>query len=120
MATDTSTFWSTPDADLAREFSTDPQRGLSASQAAAGLTRYGANRLRPEERTGDLRLLARQFTNPIVLLLLGAAALSAWLGDAADAAIIGVIIAVSGLLGFWQERGAAGAVRKLLAIKGIA
>ena len=115
MASDTTTFWSTPDADLAREFSTDPQRGLSTSQATAGLARYGANTLRPEERTGDLRLLARQFTNPIVLLLLAAAALSAWLGDGADAAIIGVIIAVSGLLGFWQERGAAGAVRKLLA-----
>ncbi|HTN43629.1 MAG TPA: magnesium-translocating P-type ATPase, partial [Nitrospiria bacterium] len=36
--------------------------------------------------------------------------------DAVDAVIILTIVALSGLLGFWQERGAAGAVEKLLAI----
>ena len=36
--------------------------------------------------------------------------------DATDAAIILAIILVSGLLGFWQERGATNAVEKLLAL----
>jgi len=51
-----------------------------------------------------------------VLLLLGAAVLSFALHDSADGAIVMVIVAVSGLLGFWQERGAAGIVAKLLAV----
>ena len=51
-----------------------------------------------------------------MLLLLGAAVLSFALHDSADGAIVMVIVAVSGLLGFWQERGAAGIVAKLLAV----
>jgi len=39
-----------------------------------------------------------------------------FLRDASDASIIMTIVFVSGLLGFWQERGAADAVEKLLAI----
>jgi Mg2+-importing ATPase len=45
-----------------------------------------------------------------------ATALSFFLGDPVDAAIILAIVLISGLLGFWQERGAANAVEKLLAI----
>jgi len=51
-----------------------------------------------------------------VLLLLGAAVLSFAAPDSADGAIVMVIVAVSRLLGFWQERGAAGIVAKLLAV----
>jgi len=63
-----------------------------------------------------LTLLLAQFKNPIVLTLLAAAGLSLFLRDSTDAVIILVIVLVSGLLGFWQERGAADAVEKLLAI----
>jgi Mg2+-importing ATPase len=51
-----------------------------------------------------------------VLLLLGATAISLFLRDTTDAAIILAIVVASGLLGFWQERGAAGAVEKLLSL----
>jgi Mg2+-importing ATPase len=50
----------------------------------------------------------------VVLILLFAAALSMVLHDRTDAAIILLIVLVSGLLGYWQERGAAMAVEKLL------
>jgi Mg2+-importing ATPase len=42
--------------------------------------------------------------------------LSFFLNDYVDAAIILSIVLVSGLLGFWQEKGAAGAMEKSLAI----
>jgi Mg2+-importing ATPase len=61
-------------------------------------------------------LLLRQFTSPIILILIGAAALSAFLGDATDAGIIVAIVLASGLLGFWQEHTAANAVAKLSAV----
>jgi Mg2+-importing ATPase len=57
-----------------------------------------------------------QFQSPIILILLFAAGLSLFLHDQADALIILAIILISGLLGFWQEKGAADAVKKLLAI----
>ena len=48
--------------------------------------------------------------------MLGAAILSYFLADKPDAIIICFIVVISSLLGFWQERGAANALSKLLAV----
>ncbi len=63
-----------------------------------------------------LLLLLSQFKSPIILILIFAALLSVFLHDATDAVIILLIVLISGCLGFWQERGAADAVQKLLAV----
>jgi P-type Mg2+ transporter len=57
-----------------------------------------------------------QFKSPLILILFFAAGLSCFLHDPVDASIILAIVLASGLLGFWQERGAAHALEKLLAI----
>jgi Cation transporter/ATPase, N-terminus len=92
--------------------------GLTNDQAHERLTRLGANRLRAKERATGPMLLLRQFTSPIILILIGAAVLSTFLQDVTDAAIILVIVIVivSGLLGFWQEHRAATAVASLCAV----
>ena len=71
--------------------------------------------LRPQRFAGTASLLLSQFKSPIVLILLFAASLAFFLGQHTDASIILAIVLGSGLLGFWQERGAAGAVEALLA-----
>ena len=109
------TFWSTPAADLLAEIGVSP-KGLASADAQKRLVRYGPNTLRAGKRTDTLGLLVRQFKSPIILILVAAAALSLFLGDHIDAGIILGIVLVSGLLGFWQERGATNAVEKLLAI----
>jgi Mg2+-importing ATPase len=48
--------------------------------------------------------------------LLFATGLSFFLHDRVDAIIILTIVLISGILGFWQEKGAADAVQKLLAL----
>ena len=78
--------------------------------------RYSGSRLGAHGRTGTLRLLVGQFSSPISLLLIAAAVISIFLHDGTDALIILTIVLASGLLGFWQERGAAGAVAKLLSL----
>jgi P-type Mg2+ transporter len=90
--------------------------GLTANEARERLARFGANRLKAKSRAAPFTLLLGQFKSPIVLILIGAAILSIFLQDASDAAIILVIVLVSGLLGFWQEHGAANAVAKLRAV----
>jgi Mg2+-importing ATPase len=75
----------------------------------------GPNTLRPGRRSGALALCLSQFTSPIVLILLFAASLAFFLGQHADASIILAIVVGSGLLGFWQQRGAMNAVEALLA-----
>jgi len=78
--------------------------------------RLGSNILKPPRRSDALTLLLSQFKSPIILILLFAAGLSLLLRDRTDAHIILAIVLFSGLLGFWQEKGAADAVEKLLAI----
>ena len=87
--------------------------GLTSDQARERLARFGSNQLRARKHATGLVLLLRQFTSPIILILIGAAVLSIFLRDVTDAVIILTIVLVSGLLGFWQERGAATAVAKL-------
>jgi P-type Mg2+ transporter len=90
--------------------------GLTSSEAKDRLASFGANRLKPQKRSGAFTLLIDQFKSPIILILLFATGLSFFLHDPADAAIILSIVVISGLLGFWQEYGATDAVKKLLAI----
>ena len=108
-------FWNIPQADLMAQLETR-QEGLSSEEARRRLISYGVNLLTPQKRSDTFALLLAQFKNPIILTLIFAAGLSFFLQDHVDAAIILIIVLVSGLLGFWQERGAADAVEKLLAI----
>ncbi|HZP82176.1 MAG TPA: magnesium-translocating P-type ATPase [Chthonomonadaceae bacterium] len=108
-------FWNVTAAELLPRLQTTPQ-GLSDAEARQRLARSGANLLKRKTRTDAVTLLLAQFKSPILLILLAAATLSFFLGDHADTLIILVIVLASGLLGFWQERGAADAVEKLLAI----
>jgi P-type Mg2+ transporter len=110
-----SAFWSLPVAELLAALGSTPQ-GLSAAAARRRLAAYGANLLKPRARANTLTLLLSQYKSPIILILLFAAGLSFALQDHTDALIILAILLVSGLLGFWQERGARDAVAKLLAL----
>jgi P-type Mg2+ transporter len=108
-------FWSLPSPELLQQLQTTPQ-GLTGNEVRQRLLRYGSNRLKPEKKSDALTLLLAQFKSPIILILIFAAGLSLFLHDPIDATIILLIILVSGLLGFWQERGAVNAVEKLYAI----
>jgi Mg2+-importing ATPase len=108
-------FWSLPAGEAMGRLGATP-KGLSPAEALARLKRYASSRLAPKKRTDALTLLVGQFSSPIVLMLIGAAVISMFLHDPTDAVIILVIVLASGLLGFWQERGAAGAVEKLLSL----
>ncbi len=110
-----SEFWSVPATELMMRLETKPE-GLTGEEAEARLQKYGLNILRPKKKTDSLTLLLAQFKSPIIIILLFAAVLAFFLGDKTDAVIIFVIISISGLLGFWQERGATNAVEKLLAL----
>jgi Mg2+-importing ATPase len=108
-------FWSVPPGDLIRHLGSSVD-GFSAAAAADRLREVGPNRLADRPRSKAALLLLRQFSSPIVLLLVGAALLSLLVHDSTDAQIILAIVIASGLLGFWQEHDAANAVDKLLAV----
>ncbi len=115
MAGGTSPFWSAGSAETLSDLDATAA-GLTGAEAAARLRRFGPNTIAAKHRRSTLVLLAAQFRSPIILILVAAALLSAFLGDRPDAAIILAIVLVSGLLTFFQERGASSAVERLLEV----
>ncbi len=78
-------------------------RGLSASEAASRLQKHGPNELVEKGARSPWRILWEQFTATMVLILIAAGAVSAWLGKWQEASAILAIVVLFGLLGFFQE-----------------
>ncbi|NTW53824.1 MAG: cation-translocating P-type ATPase [Chlorobaculum sp.] len=87
--------------------------GLSEEEAAARLGRYGPNRLETAPSASPWKLLAEQFRNVLIITLLIATVLSAFLGHGIEAIAIAVIVLFAVLLGFVQEYRAEKAIEAL-------
>lgn len=80
----------------------DPSRGLEIGDVEERIKKYGLNEITAKRKT-PLTILARQFANFLIGMLLVATAISAALGEVADAIAIFVIIMIMGGFGFLQE-----------------
>ncbi|MEP7320409.1 MAG: magnesium-translocating P-type ATPase [Saprospiraceae bacterium] len=87
--------------------------GLSQKSADEVLNQAGVTRKEKSHFQKDVLLFLGQFKSPLMLLLIGAVILSAFLGDTSDVAIIFFIVLSTGLLSFFQERTAGRVVEKL-------
>jgi P-type Ca2+ transporter type 2C len=77
--------------------------GLSTSEAQARLLQYGSNEL-PHEDPEPLWLrFLKQFKETLILLLLGSAALSFFMGNYDDAISIAIAVSIVVTVGFVQE-----------------
>ncbi len=97
---------------------TPQQSGLTEIEARRRLEVYGPNHLREAPPTTIWQMLWDQFNNFIVWLLIAAAAISAVVGDWAEAIAIMLIVLLNAILGVVQERRAEralAALRKLAA-----
>lgn len=77
--------------------------GLSAAEAAGRLAAAGPNELQAAQPISPWTILLSQFRNVLIVILLLAASLSAFLGHALEAAAIAVIVLFAVALGFVQE-----------------
>lgn len=77
--------------------------GLSEKEAAERLEKYGRNELREEKKESLIAKFLRQFQSFMILLLLAAAIVAAFLGEIIDAVMIFAIVLMLGVLGFVQE-----------------
>ena len=78
------------------------QTGLTATEAAQRLLRFGSNTITTHRLT-PLAILLGQFKNPILILLAVAAVISGALGETGNAVTIAVILTMSVLLSFSTE-----------------
>jgi Mg2+-importing ATPase len=105
-------FWQIPLDQLLVELGATPQ-GLGAAEAQNRLRQFGPNSLARESRFAPVAEILRLFLNPLVLILLGAAAVSAVTGERVSAAIIITIVLLSVLVNFYQSFQARRAVEEL-------
>ena len=90
--------------------------GLNAAQAEQRLRQYGANVLIEPKRRSLAATLAAQFADVTTLVLVGAAAVSAFIGQPSDVVVIMVVVLVNAALGTFQELRAEQAIAALKAI----
>ena len=77
--------------------------GLTSEQAAALLAEYGENTLLSDRKAKPLSIFLGQFRDVMVMILLVAAGISAFIGETADAVTIIIIVMLNAILGFVQE-----------------
>ncbi|WP_244604608.1 MULTISPECIES: magnesium-translocating P-type ATPase [Mesorhizobium] len=105
-------YWSIETNDLLLRLETSVS-GLASSEAASRLAKFGRNTLASTSSASALAVFVRQFRSPLVLILIFAACVSAFVGDGQEAAIIGAIVLASCVLSFTQEYGASRATEAL-------
>ncbi len=86
-----------------RRLGVNPEQGLTAETVAARQREFGANKLPVTPPRSAWRVLAAQFTSALILVLLGAAVLSAAIGNVKDAIVISCVVVINALFGFYQE-----------------
>ncbi|MCE7051610.1 cation-translocating P-type ATPase [Streptomyces purpurascens] len=105
-----------PAAKVDRLPGTTPATGLSSVEAARRLALHGPNEIPAELRTPVWRRVLQQLRDPLILVLLVAAALTIGTGDLSDAAVILFVIIVNTVVGVVQEVRAEQAVMALSAM----
>ncbi|MCL2343943.1 MAG: calcium-translocating P-type ATPase, PMCA-type [Firmicutes bacterium] len=103
--------------DALRELQSS-REGLSASEAAARLEKNGKNRLKEVKKTSLLRRFFAQLADPMILMLIAAAVISAITaahsGEGyADVIIILTVVLINAVLGVYQENKAEHAIEAL-------
>ena len=102
--------------EILAELGTKQKAGLSSAQAQKRLTQYGKNELEHREPEGLLKRFLAQMKDPMILVLLSAAALSLWASggeDWVDAVIILGIVLVNAVISISQEDNAEKALEAL-------
>ncbi len=77
--------------------------GLSEKEAKKKLLEHGPNLLAEKRKISPVKLLLNQFTDIMVIILMVATAISAFMGEMTEAITIIAIVVLNAILGFVQE-----------------
>ncbi|UDY35430.1 cation-translocating P-type ATPase [Dermatobacter hominis] len=88
---------------VAERLGVDPSVGLSAAEVAERVERYGTNELAEAPRRPAWLRFVDQFNDLLVFILIGAAVVSAAVGDLKDPIVIAIVLLINAVLGYVQE-----------------
>jgi Ca2+-transporting ATPase len=99
--------------DVVEELETRPDNGLTAEEVKKRREKYGPNELAEAPPTTFWELLWTQINSFVIYMLLGAAVISALLGDYTEAIAIMAIVVLNAIMGIIQESRAEAALAAL-------
>jgi len=102
-----------PASVVLRALDSDANSGLSATEAAARLARFGPNIITARKGRPWWLSLILQFHAPLVYILIVAGAVTLYLGEFVDSAVIFGVVLANALIGFIQEAKALKAIDAL-------
>lgn len=100
-------------ADVAKDLQVDPSQGLTGQEVQQRQQKYGANALEEKPPRSILSMFIDQFKEPLIFILIVAAAISGALGEWIDSVVILVIVVLNAVLGVFQENKAEQALQAL-------
>lgn len=89
------------------------EKGLSKKQASERIQKFGKNIIKQEQHWRKVKIFFSQFRSFLVYILLFAILLSVFIHSYMDAIVIGIIVILNVLIGFFQEYKADKAVNDL-------
>lgn len=89
--------------DILRFWETDEVNGLSSNEIKSRLHKFGYNEMKEKKASPWWQRFLAQFQDFMVLVLMAATLISAFLGEYADAVTILAIVIINAILGFVQE-----------------
>ncbi len=98
--------------DILKKLETD-EKGISNSEARTRLDKYGPNKIESKKKISPIMIFLSQFNDPMIWILIGAALISAILGEMIDFYVILAILVANAVIGFIQEYNAEQAIEAL-------
>jgi Ca2+-transporting ATPase len=102
-----------PEEEVLNLLHSHPEAGLDEAEAATRLQQFGPNVLTPPKTRGPVVRFLLQFNQPLIYILLAAAATTALLDEWLDSGVIFGVVLVNALVGFLQESKALRAIEAL-------
>ncbi len=102
-----------PGSEVTTLLNTDPEKGLSPFEAGHRLKKYGPNAVTMKKQQGPLMRFLLQFHQPLIYILMAAGAVTLFLQEWVDSAVILGVVVVNAVIGFVQESKAQSAIESL-------
>jgi Ca2+-transporting ATPase len=103
--------------DVFEELKTSPA-GISSQEASVRFEEYGPNELKEKKKRTLFMMFLDQFRDVMILVLIGAAVIAGFIGEASDTIAIIVIVVINAVIGFIQEYRAEKAMQALRRMAG--
>ncbi|MEW8956811.1 calcium-translocating P-type ATPase, SERCA-type [Clostridium sp.] len=99
--------------EVLKHFNSDTVNGLTSEEAKQRLEKYGKNQLVTKKKKSVIQMLLAQLKDTMIYILLGAAVISAIMGDFNEAIIIVLVVMLNAVIGVVQESKAEKALEAL-------